>query len=151
MSDAPFDPRRPPLRGLWAQKHPIPDLSRIPREHWLEVLRRTHPEAARYAHWDLPDSEQREATLVAAEAWLAGPIEERVPPEAVAYPPALPGARVPAPAGRRDRQVNFRLAPPEFAALERAARLVHMRPTALARLLVTRGVDQIVREAREHA
>jgi hypothetical protein len=147
MSDEPFDPSRPPVRGLWAQKHPIPDLARIPREHWLDVLRRTHPEAARYAHWNLPGSEQGEAMLEATRALLAGPIEETVPLEAVVYPPALPGTGVPA-GGRRDRQVNFRLAPPVFGELERAARLVHMRPTALARLLVTRGVDQILREAK---
>jgi hypothetical protein len=150
MSDKPFDPKRPPVRGFWAQKHPIPDLSRIPREHWLEVLRRAHPEAARYAHLDLPDGERPQAKLVATEALLAGPIRETVAPDAVAYPPALPGGRPPATRGERDRQVNFRLTPPVFSELEHAARIVHMRPTALARLLVTRGVTQILREATEH-
>jgi hypothetical protein len=145
-----FDPKRPPLRGFWAQKHPIPDLARIPREHWVEVLRRAHPVAAMYAHFDLPDDQHMEALLVRTEAMLAGPIRETVAPEVVAYPPALPGARVP-PARGSDRQVNFRLAPPVFAELERAAEIVRMRPTSLARLLVMRGVTQILQEATEHA
>jgi hypothetical protein len=148
-TDPPFDPKRPPLRGLWRQKHPIPDLAQIPREHWLEVLRRTHPEAAEYAHFDLPGDQQLDARLVAAQAWLDGPITPHVPAEAVAYPPSLPGTGVEPSSAKRDRQVNFRLPPPVFAELERAAGLVHMRPTALARLLVTRGVTQILQEATE--
>ena len=147
--DDTFDPKQPPLRGLWGQKHPIPDLARVPREHWLEVLRRAHPQARRYAHWNLPDDQHGEARLVEAEAFLMGPIEEVVPPEAVAYPPGLPGVGLARGRATRDRQVNFRLAPPAFAELERAAKLVHMRPTALARLLVTRGVTQILQEATE--
>ena len=151
MSDADaFDPKRPPLRGLWAQKYPIPDLARVPREHWLEVLRRTHPDARVYAGFNLPDEQRSEARLVAAEAWLRGPIEEIVPPEAVAYPPGLPSASVTPGRETKDRQVNFRLPPPVFAELERAAGLVRMRPTALARLLVTRGVTQILQEAHEN-
>jgi hypothetical protein len=149
MSDD-FDPKRPPLRGFWGREHPIPDLSRIPREHWMEVLRRAHPHAAQYAHWDLPDAEQMEALLIITEARLAGPIRETVPPEAVAYPPSLPGAGVRSGTRQADRQVNFRLAPPVFEELEHAAKVVHMRPTALARLLVTRGVTQILREATEN-
>jgi hypothetical protein len=148
-ADEPFDPKHPPLRGLWSKKHPIPDLARIPREHWMEVLRRTHPAAARHAHWDLPDNEQQAATLIATEAWLAGPIEETVAPEAAAYPPPLPSPRL-AVSGEQVRQVNFRLEPPVFGELEHAARIVHMRPTALARLLVTRGVTQILQEATEN-
>lgn len=148
-SSPPFDPRRPPLRGLWGQKHPIPDLARVPREHWVEVLRRTHPEAARYAGLELPDDQRLEAQLAMAQAWIDGPIEEHVPVEAVAYPPSLPGTGVAPGRVQRDRQVNFRLPPPVFDELERAAGLVRMRPTALARLLVTRGVTQILQEATE--
>ena len=31
-----------PIKGWWAG-HPMPDLARIPRERWVEVLRQTHP------------------------------------------------------------------------------------------------------------
>ncbi len=136
---------------MWGD-HPIPDLRRTPREHWVEVLRRAAPHAIQFVSSQLDDEEAREAANAARlEAFLAGPIRETVPHEAVQYPPSLPGEGVQAGSWRRDRQVNFRLPPPVFAELERAAELVRMRPTALARLLVTRGVTQILREATEHA
>ena len=88
--------------------------------------------------------------MTRVKALLAGPIREQVDPNVVAYPKALPGTSVAAARGP-DRQVNFRLTPPLFAELEHAAEIVRMRPTALARLLVTRGVTQILREATENA
>jgi hypothetical protein len=149
MSDTPFDPRRPPIYAMWGD-HPIPDLRRTPREHWVEVLRRTAPHAIGFVAEQFDDEELRAAARSARdEARFEGPIRETVPHEAVQYPPSLPGEGVAAGSWRRDRQVNFRLPPPVFAELERAAELVRMRPTTLARLLVTRGVTQILREATE--
>jgi hypothetical protein len=85
--------------------------------------------------------------------WLSRQRRREVSLTTLADPKPLPGAAggVRAPERPRHRQVNFRLTREGHAGLERAAALVHMRPTALARLLVVRGVDQILREADSRA
>src|SRR3954468_1469218 len=106
MSDAPFDPRRPPIYAMWGND-PIPDLRRTPREHWVEVLRRAAPRAIQFVSSQLDDEESRAAGRAARmDAYLAGPIRETVPHEAVQYPPRLPGQSVAAGSWRSDRQVN---------------------------------------------
>lgn len=144
--EPPFDLDRPPVRGM-SGDHPIPDLARIPKEHWVTVLRRAHPRVVHWAAAGVIDDHYTDATQAIGKALLLGPDRPKVPTQTVAYPDGLPTGRVSVPRRRERRQVNFRLAPPEYEELERAAKLLSMRPSAAARLLTVRGVQQVLREA----
>lgn len=124
----------------------VPDLSRIPRERWLEALR----PLSRYERIVARDSltNQAEVSIVLS---LIGQLALE-DGEARARAIAAPAPRVPLgdppPIELPRRQVNFRLGDGEHARLLEAARLFGMRPNMLARLLTVRGVDRALTEAR---
>ena len=158
-ADPPFDPENPPIAG-WFGDDPVVDVSRIPADQLVSVLSRYHPRTygpavARY-EGSRPVNEVMAAAGMAELEWLERrERRRRISAETLAHARPLPGAgaavgaavRAPERRRPRQRQVNFRLFGERHADLERAAALVSMRPTALARLLVVRGVDRILREA----
>jgi hypothetical protein len=134
-----------PIRGWWGG-HPIPDLAKIPRERWEEVLRQTHPSIREKASQTL--GELKLMTEANTIGWRILD-EERARAKAartvVAFPTPLPGATVPK--RTRYKQVNIRLPPARYEDLCEAATIIGMKPTALVRLLTIRGVTQMLAEA----
>jgi hypothetical protein len=127
-----------PIRG-WHYGEPIPDLDRIPQEHWREVLaplRRATRQVAMSAT-------QRDFR---AAAVLVGELLADARPTDLEEPPPMPAPRA-AGAGRRPAGEL----PPRGRRL-RAARsrgaLFAMRPATLARVLTVRGVDRALYEER---
>jgi hypothetical protein len=139
-------PERWPLRGNYGP-WPVPDLARIPREHWKEVLLASHPNVRRMAlsasDADLADQARIELEVSAQE----NEARRRAKAEA-AFPEGLPVAELRRPRTTRPRQVNFRLAATQYDDLVAVADLLGLRPAQTARLLTTRGVQQVLREAR---
>ena len=120
----------------------VPDLANIPEARWEEVL------------LPLSERDRREAAYnpaLGARLHDAIALVERMPPgfsHTVARETIAEGTHVPAPAtparpSRASRQVNCRLSPAQYARLEEAARLLGDKPSVLARLLVTNGVNRI--------
>jgi hypothetical protein len=129
-----------PIAGV-IRGEPIPDLSRIDRERWTEVLTSLSPEVADRAVYAVPGLDQR---LEALDLWLTlppRPIPERRPPRFV--PP--PRARRPP---QRARQVNVRLYRRDFRTLEEAAELAGTTPTQLARWFIVSGARRMAYEER---
>src|SRR4051794_24215980 len=96
-----------PVRG-WNGPHPIPDLSKIPRERWEEVLRKAHASVRERASLTLEDP----ARIVEANTlgWRIDAEEHarrKAARKVVASLAPLPGADVPK--RTRYKQVNFRL------------------------------------------
>jgi hypothetical protein len=150
-----FDPARPPICGRIGD-HPVLDLNGVPEEHWVETLSRFHPSThgltlARFEPQD--QGAVRRAMAASGRAQLNYDRDKRVvPPEAWAHPRPLPTPEPPSAAARRGRrQVNFRLGREQHGELVRAAELMGLSATRLATLLVVRGVDQILREAKARA
>jgi hypothetical protein len=148
-ADAPFDPRRPPVKGFrWG--HPVPDLTAIPEEHWLAVLIEAHPLTYPAARAGLHGDQVRRAAIACGQAIMERPPPRETPVaafQAAAYPQGIPGIDVRPPSIEPPRQVNFRLSAEEYEQLQRTARLLGVRPSAAARLLAIRGVQQVLREA----
>lgn len=130
---------------------PIPDLPKIPRERWRAVLEQTHPSVRQYAI--------RTARVVDL---AAGALADRLVVEiqrveraarerhaaAAQSPQPVPTPRASRERRRRySRQIGFRLTPDEHADLARAAETLSLRPAQVARMLVVRGVHQVLREA----
>jgi hypothetical protein len=144
-----FDPRCVPVLG-GRGVHPVPDLSKIPREHWRAVLRMTHrsvrERAARTAmRIDLPAAGHATALMIEVDCEETAARERAQ--SAAAWPRELPRPRAERQRKRRSRQLNIRLSVDEHAALQRATDLLGLRPTEVARMLVVRGVHQVLREA----
>lgn len=142
------EPRAPqlhdgiPIRG-YNRGEPIPDLARLPREQWREVMRPLSPFTRQLARGGARTQEEAIAVGI-----LIGQLSVEDPPVGVHAPPAkLPEGAAP-PARVRGRQVSFRLGPDEHARLLEAARTYGMRPAVLARLLTVRGVDRALYDAR---
>jgi hypothetical protein len=149
-----FDIERPPVSGRHGI-HPVVDLNRVPEDRWVEVLLRFDPSTYKIAlaRFNPPDQATvRRAMAAVGRAMLESAARApHVPPDAWAHPPGLPTPEPRSARARRGRrQVNFRLGPDHYRKLVRAAELMSMTPTRLAGLLVVRGVDQILREARPH-
>jgi hypothetical protein len=129
---------------------PIPDLSRLPEEQWLDALRPLSRNDRIRAQNTLP-LERVEAAMA-----LIGDLiceEGAARARTRAAPPARMPSGDPPPIGHSPpseprRQVNFRLGPDEHARLIAAARLFGMRPGVLARVLTVRGVDRALHDAR---
>jgi hypothetical protein len=154
--ETPFDPRTPPIRGFFGES-PIPDLSRIPREHWVAVMARAHPRTYSASRAGL-DSEAAHAalrlTVSADDERVRLQREERASPtvfDVAMSPRGVPEIDVRAPVPDGWKQVNFRLSGADYAQLQRGARLLGLRPSAAARLLAVRGVQQVLREAERSA
>ncbi len=130
-----------PIHG-WDRGEPIPDLDRIPRERWREVLaplRRSTRESAR----SRVQSDVVAASVVIGELWLAdGDARHRA---VEAPPPGMPAGSPPLRGA--GRQVSFRLGAEEYERLVTAADLFAMRASTLARVLTVRGVDRALYEA----
>lgn len=133
-----------PITG-WYRGEPIPDLTALPQERWLEVLRPLSHWPRIHATAGLPTLEQsRAAAVIKGQLML-----EDGAARARAHdgpPPRMPSG-VP-PARGASHQVNFRLGPAEHARLAQAAKLFAVPPTTLARMLTMRGVDRALYEER---
>lgn len=132
------------------ETHGVPDLSRLSEEQWLAALRPLSRNDRIRTQNTVPWQKVPVVGALIGELILE---EEAAQARARATPPArLPSGNPPpvddqSASGPR-RQVNFRLGPGEHARLVEAARLFGMRPNTLARVLVVRGVDRALREAR---
>jgi hypothetical protein len=134
---------------------PIPDLSRLPQEEWMDALRPLSRMDRIRAQQTL--SYERVQAAMAINGILS--VEDGIARSRAQARAARPG-RMPigdppeiedaSRAGSR-RQVNFRLSPREHARLVEAAQLYGMRPGMLARLLTVRGVDRALADARHDA
>lgn len=131
---------------------PIPDLHRIPRERWEEVLRPLSDSTLFLVPSRNGGAGDLEGMLrIIGHIKLNRPSKRRTPP--------LPG---PPPAGRidddelermqrpgaRSRQVNLRLGRDVHEQLCEIAGELGLRPTQLARLLVTNGLRRYAYEER---
>jgi hypothetical protein len=125
----------------------VPDLSLLPEDQWLDALRPL----------SRLDRIRAQNTVSLQKVGLVGAlIGDLIMEEgaARARARAAPPARLPlgdTPPNEPRRQVNFRLGEGEHARLGEAARLFGMRPNVLARVLVVRGVDRALRDARRDA
>ncbi len=125
-----------PMRGV-PLKRPVPDLGRIDRSRWREIL------------GSIPRSERVDAAASPGAGLEALELALSLPPapselarQAVAQGPSLSMPevrRVPAP-----RQVNVRLQPSEFEDLQVTARLLGLTPTQVARMCITTGVRRAI-------
>ena len=123
---------------------PIPDLRRIPRERWREVLRPLRQRTRRYSLAS-SGSLWREAVQVVSELDIEDPAPFMAR-SAASDPPRMPAGVAPSRAPAR--QISFRLDADEYGRLCAAAELYSLRPTTLARVLTTRGVDRALYEER---
>ena len=124
----------------------IPNLSRMPKERWLDALRPLNRIGRSRAVNTLSQDKVRHAMALTGQLIVE---DDAARPRFAAPPVQLPSGDPP-PMGAR-RQVNFRLGPGEHARLIEAARVYGMRPNVLARLLTVRGADRALREARRDA
>jgi len=134
-------------------RDPVPDLARVPRGRWRELLTPINRFAREAALWrfrlELGQDELDqwfEAFKVIGEiADEAGQHRRRLRRAAEAMPAGAP-APVARPSPTRDRQVNVRLYERDFGRLERAAALLGATPTELARTFVVRGTTRVLEE-----
>ncbi|HEX8104527.1 MAG TPA: hypothetical protein VF533_18060 [Solirubrobacteraceae bacterium] len=128
-----------PVRNVDLGRRSVPDLARIDRARWVEVLlplsRKDRMDAALH-----PLIRGGAAYEVAKD--LPPPASEAAW-SAIGGAPAVP---VPSAPSRAARQVNFRLTDEELADLQRAAHVLGLRPTQLARMLVLNGVRRMLVE-----
>jgi hypothetical protein len=144
----PFETLDYPVRSV-AFGEPVPDLRRIPEARWREVLPPLRSESRRYAINSAPQDRTRDALE------LVGLLEFEEPGRrwGVAAKPEEVQTRIPVPGthtseGTRGRQVNVRLRPDDHARLERAAELLALTPTQLARTFIVNGVSRVLTEPR---
>lgn len=129
------------IRGVaWGE--PVPDLARILRGRWRQVLAPVSEDVLRQAIGGLRSTKEVAAAM---EAWLATP--RRVPRATPVSPPAGDPRRPP----RRAKQVNVRLYQRDASALSEAARLAGATPTELARWFIVSGSRRMVSEAQTAA
>lgn len=115
----------------------VPDLTRIPPERWAAALRPLRPSARIMAASNLAQGGPLRLAALDLARTLPGPAPAA---PVVAQRPEVPTR----PAA--SRQVNLRLPAHQHEDLARAAALVGMRPTALARALVISGVNRTLAE-----
>lgn len=127
-----------------------PWLADLPREEWRAALEQVPSHLQRFA-WgnsglstfeDLSEVQQLLGIILVENTFRrsdAGPRSSVLPA------PDLPPLAGPEPR----RQVNVRLGDGDHARLQRAASRNAMRPTALARLLIVRGVNSLLVEPGE--
>lgn len=123
---------------------PAPALLKgVPQEGWRDVLRPLTDLERKWAITHLPPEADTWAALaLVAELDLEDGARRHA--ARTVHAPLLQGTPPPrAPS----RQLNFRIGPEGYERLGEAARLFGVRPTTLARMLVTRGVDAALREA----
>ena len=118
----------------------LPNLREIPEGDWRAVLRPLPHLSRRLALGRLGRSPTGDEWMMLAELELSDPLPMRV-----VTPTAPEGVAVGAEAPPRRRQVNVSLSAERHERLAQAARGVGLKPAQLARLLITRGVDQMLR------
>lgn len=122
---------------------PIPDLSRMPEDRWLDALRPLSRNGRIRAQNTLSPQKAGVVMALIGELLLEdGEVRARA---RAAPPPRMPSGDPPPREARR--QVNFRLGAGEHARLTEAARAYGMRPNVLARVLTVRGVERALRDA----
>jgi len=127
----------------------IPNLSQLPEEQWLDALRPLSRYERVRAQNTVPMEKVGVVGALIGELVLeAGAARARPIPAPACAPAGDPPPRGGPHPTRPRRQVNFRLGVNEHARLTEAARLFAMRPNTLARLLVVRGVERALRDAR---
>ncbi len=137
-----------PVRELWSGE-PLPDLARIPEDRWKEVLRPLSQATRRAAVNTVrtPQDAGKALTLVGAlmleDARSPAPLTD-----ALSEPPRLPAPAARPVSSLQGRQVNVRLRRSDFAALRRAAEVVDMAPTQLARVFIINGSRRLLYERR---
>jgi len=125
-----------PLRGV-PLKRPVPDLGRIDRSRWREVLG-SIPRGQRVDAAVAPG-----ADLDALELALSlPPAPSELAREALADGPSLSMPDVAKAAAAR--QVNVRLQPLEHQELRTAAKLPGLTPTQVARMCIVTGVRRAI-------
>jgi hypothetical protein len=132
-----------PIHG-WHGGDPVPDLDRIPKERWREVLAPLRHATRQWAKAATQSDVVAAGILVGELSQEDGAARHRA---VSAPPPGMPaGAAL---ARGPGHQVNFRIGHDEFERLAEAARLFAMRPTTLARVLTMRGVERALYEHRQ--
>lgn len=120
----------------------LPRLDEFPRAEWRSVLEPLAPRDRYRAAHRVPAELFSDAIVLAAELDV-----EQTPVHArVVEAGTVPRVDVATPLRSSPRQVSFRITDGELARLRRAAELVGLRPAQLARLLVLRGADGLLRE-----
>ena len=134
-----------PIKGFRGTE-PVPDLRRIPRAQWRDVLSPLSPLTRRLSMGSAGSlAAVRDAMCLVGELILSDGVPSQQRP--LGMPPRMPAADPP-PRGATRRQVSFRLGPDEYARLEEVAELFALRPAALARMLTVRGVERTLYEER---
>ena len=142
MTDLEGPLRLPGLSGGDAEEG-LPLLEQLPRAQWRVALKPLAPQDRHRAARRVPAALLGEAVVLAAELEM-----EDLPPTYARRIDrvTVPGVDVRLPVRTSPRQVSFRISDDEYARLRRGAELVGLRPAQLARLLVLRGADGLVRE-----
>lgn len=129
-----------PTRPVGLSRVEVPDLARINRRRWPEVLQPLSQQdrMAAALHPLVPDGAafelaKRLPPAASEAAWAAVSGSPGIP---------VPGAKAP-PAGR---QVNVRLPDDDWQAVQRAAHVLGLRPAQLTRMLVCTGVRRVLAE-----
>jgi hypothetical protein len=138
VTEAPIASRRDGL--------PVPDLSRIPQEHWLRVLRACAPGTRRYAA-ETPETHAERMLAQLRILQLRGEARERRE-KALQEPAPPPAVSIPREVSRRRRarQVSFRLSVEEHAEVERVAYAYGTTSARLARMVTLRAVRKALGE-----
>jgi hypothetical protein len=127
------------------QDQPVPDLRRIPRERWFEVLAPLEPEARHVAANTAPGSAFEIWALLGKLELHDGQRNERLRraerPRSLEAPTWRPGPK-------RGRQVNIRLYGRDHAALVQALRWSALGPRSWRRTFVVRGARRVLYEQR---
>lgn len=123
----------------------IPDLNTIPRDEWKAALKPfCEMDRRRAVGWIRGGGEALDEGL-ALIGYLM--LEDRPPIMDIPTPRVPEGARVERPQSRPlSRVISFRLSPPQYTRIQALADELELKPNALARLMVVRGVDQALRE-----
>jgi len=151
-------PARFPIRSHHCGE-PIPDLSKIPEERWVEAVT---PLSSRGREMAIDLARPRVDPLAIGTLILELPRPRAAGPDGrIAAMHA--GTEMPrpgpltvgdavgaaAPKRRDSRQVGFRLTDEQYAELEAACAEFDLRPGQLARMLVHNGVRRVLYEARQ--
>jgi len=135
-----------PVKG-WLLGEPLPDLDRLPRARWREVLA---PLSSRARDWTIRRvAPENIVAAVELDLELAGEDEKRreAMRRVAARGQSLPEPRV---ARTVARQLNLKVSAEQMADL-RLAEMLSLRPTQLARMLVLSGVRRMLYEEGRRA
>lgn len=136
-----------PVKG-WLLGEPLPDLDRLPRARWREVLA---PLSSRARDWTIRRvAPENIVAAVELDLELAGEDEERreAMRRVAARGQSLPEPRV---ARTVARQLNLKVSAEQMVDLRRLAEMLSLRPTQLARMLVLSGVRRMLYEEGRRA